>query len=149
MSLNPGDSLPATKFSIQIDGIQVAWFSQISGLSKSVDVIKHVQNNPQGTAKISMLAGITQGGQVTLTRGSDMNSDFKAWLEDGVSGNMAVARKNISVIYMDTMSNPIKRFNLTNAWCCEHKYGDLEAGSSSPLNETVTITYEDIKEVSG
>jgi phage tail-like protein len=96
-----------------------------------------------------MLAGITQGGQVTLTRGSDMNSDFKAWLEDGVSGNMAVARKNISVIYMDTMSNPIKRFNLTNAWCCEHKYGDLEAGSSSPLNETVTITYEDIKEVSG
>jgi phage tail-like protein len=148
-SLGPGDPLAAHNFAIQIDGIQCAWFSTISGLGKSVDVISHVQNNPQGQPKMSMSPGISKGGQVTLSRGSDMSSDFKTWLDEGVSGNMAVARKNISVIYMDYMGNPIKRYNLVNAWACDHKYGDLEAGAANPINETVTITYEDITEVDG
>ena len=147
--LNPGDPLTAHNFTIQIDGITCAWFSQISGLGKSVEVISHVQNNQQGQPKMSMGPGISKGGTVTLTRGSDMTEDFSNWVEEGVNGNMSVARKNISVIYMDYTGNPIKRYNLLNAWACEHKYGDLEAGSNSPVNETITITYEDIKEVKG
>jgi phage tail-like protein len=148
-NMNPGDALTAHNFSIQIDGIACAWFSSISGLGKSVEVIQHVQNNPQGQPKVSKSPGISKGGEVTLTRGSDSTEDFKTWVEEGVSGNMDVARKNISVIYMDYTGNPIKRYNLINAWACDHKYADLEAGSNTALNETVTITYEDIKEVSG
>jgi len=147
--MNPGDSLTAHNFTIQIDGIVCAWFSQISGLGKSVEVISHVQNNQQGSPKVSKSPGISKGGEVTLTRGSDSTEEFNAWVEEGVSGNMAVARKNISVIYMDYTGSPIKRFNLTNAWACDHKYGDLEAGSNNHVNETITITYEDIKEVKG
>jgi phage tail-like protein len=148
-TMNPGDSLTAHNFAIQIDGIRCAWFSKISGLGKSVKVISHTQNNPQGRPKVSKSPGTSEGGEVTLSRGSDQTADFKQWVQEGVDGNMAVARKNISVIYMDYMGNPIKRFNLINAWACDHTYGELEAGSGSPLNEDVKITYEDIEEVEG
>ena len=77
--MNPGDSLTAHNFSIQIDGIACAWFSQISGLGKTVEVILHVQNNPQGAPKVSKSPGICKGGEVTLTRGSDSTEDFKNW----------------------------------------------------------------------
>lgn len=147
MALQPGDYLTAHNFAIQIDGVQCAYVSKLSGMSLEQDVIEHVQNTAQGQPKISKMPGITKGGEVTVTRGADENQDFKNWIKASLQGNMTLARKNISIIAMDSLGNPQKRYNLTNAWCKKIAYSDMEAGAASPNEQTVVITYEDLDEV--
>jgi phage tail-like protein len=146
MSISAGNAATAHNFAIQIDGVTCAYFSKVSGLSLQQDVIEYVQNTMQGTAKVGKMPGISKGGEVTVTRGADTTNDFKNWINESLQGNMAVARKNVSIIQMDYTGTEIRRFNLINAWCRSHSYGDFEAGGASVSEETVVITYEDLVE---
>jgi phage tail-like protein len=146
MSITSGNSATVHNFAIQIDGVTCAYFSKVSGLSLEQDVIEHVQNTLQGKPRVSKMPGISRGGEVTVTRGADMTPDFKNWINQSLQGDMAVARKNVSIIQQDYMGGEIRRFNLINAWCRSHSYGDFEAGGSSVSEETVVITYEDLIE---
>ena len=146
MSISAGNSATVHNFAIQIDGVTCAYFSKISGLSLEQDVIEHVQNTIQGKPKVSKMPGITKGGEVTVHRGSDTTRDFKNWIDESLRGNMSVARKNVSIISMDYEGNELRRFNLINAWCRHHSYGDWEAGAASVAEEQVIITYEDLIE---
>jgi phage tail-like protein len=57
---------------------------------------------------------------------------------------MASARKNASIILMDYQYNPVKRYNMTNAWCSKVESSGVKAGDASALTEQVTITFEDL-----
>jgi phage tail-like protein len=142
MSLSNGDSGTIHNFAIQIDGIQVEFLSKISGLSNTQDVIKGIQNTPAGKAVVRNMPGISQGGQVTVTRGSNGSQAFTNWITSSLDGDMANARKMISIILMDYQGAEIRRFNLIDAWCSSTAYGDLVAGQASVHEETITIVYE-------
>ena len=55
---------------------------------------------------------------------------------------MANARKGGAIIVFDYEGNPIKRYNLTNAWPKSLEIGSLKAGDTNVLTEKLTITYE-------
>jgi phage tail-like protein len=142
MSLSRGDSATVHNFAIQIDGIQVEYLSSISGLSNKQDVIQHVQNTPNGMPVVRKMPGISQGGEVTVTRGRSQSRDFTRWIERSLAGDMGNARKHVSIIVMDYEGKEVTRFNLRNAWCCETTYSDMTAGQANVYEEKVTITYE-------
>jgi phage tail-like protein len=144
MSLSQGDSATVHNFAIQIDGIQVEYLSSISGLSNKQDVIQHVQNTPLGTPVVRKMPGISQGGEVTVTRGRNQSTAFSDWIKTSLAGNMGMARKNVSIIVLDYENNEVARFNLVDAWCCETSYSDMTAGQAQVYEEKVTITYEDL-----
>ena len=48
MAFMNGDSAAAHNFALQIDGVQVEYLAEVGALQLEQDVIKHVQNNPQG-----------------------------------------------------------------------------------------------------
>jgi phage tail-like protein len=144
MSLSNGDSIAAHNFSLQIDGVQVEYLAEVSALSMEQEVIKHVQNSANGKPVVKMMPGIQQGGTVTVTRGQTQSSSFSQWINESLAGNMAMARKNASIVFMDYMNNPVKRYNLRNAWCCKIESGAPKAGEASVLTEQVTITFEEL-----
>lgn len=147
--LNPGDPLPAEKFAIQIDGIQSSYIKTISGLTTSVDTINHNAIDGQGNTYNSVMPGSSKAGNFTITRGADNNDDFNTWVQQGINGETNVCRRNISVIYLDYMNNPIRRFNMQGAWCASRGLSDVEAGSSNILTETIIVHYNSIKEEKG
>jgi phage tail-like protein len=144
MSLNNGDSATVHNFAIQIDGVQVEYLSSVSGLSNKQDVIQHVQNTPNGTPVIRKMPGISQGGEVTVTRGRSQSNDFTDWIKTSLAGDMGSARKNVSIIVLDYQGSEVTRFNLVDAWCCETSYSDMTAGQAQVYEEKVTITYENL-----
>ena len=144
MSLGPGDSATVHNFAIQIDGIQVEYLTSISGLSNKQDVIQHVQNTPNGKPVVRKMPGISQGGEVTVTRGRNQSGSFTQWIQTSLAGDMASARKNVSIIVMDYTGGEVARYNLVDAWCCETSYSDMTAGQAQVYEEKVTITYEDL-----
>lgn len=144
MTLGPGDSATVHNFAIQIDGIQVEYLTSISGLSNKQDVIQHVQNTPNGKPVVRKMPGISQGGEVTVTRGRNQSGSFTQWIQTSLAGDMASARKNVSIIVMDYTGGEVARYNLVDAWCCETSYSDMTAGQAQVYEEKVTITYEDL-----
>jgi phage tail-like protein len=144
MPLNNGDSAAVHNFAIQIDGVDVEYLSSISGLTNRQEVITQVQNTPIGKPVVRKMPGISQGGEVTVTRGRTQSTAFSDWIKSSLHGDMASARKNVSIIVMDYEGSEISRFNLVDAWCCETSYGDLTAGQAQVFEEKVTITYEDL-----
>ncbi|KAF4406136.1 MULTISPECIES: phage tail protein [Streptomyces] len=145
MSLpNPDDALVALNFGIQIDGVMVEYLQKVEGLVIEQDVIEFSQNSGQGIYTTSKMPGAQKAGQVTVTRGMTDSGAFTEWINDSIQGNMSSARKNATIIMMDYEDNPVKRFNMRNAWCPKVEISPVTAGEASVLTETVTITFEEL-----
>ena len=90
------------------------------------------------------MPGVKKAGQVTVVRGMTQSASFTQWINESVAGNMAMARKNASIIMMDYMNSPVKRYNLRNAWCSKVEASTVKAGDASALTESVTIVFEEL-----
>lgn len=144
MTLGPADSLTSHNFGLQIDGVMVEYLAQVSGLTIEQDVIVSKQNSAQGKPETNLLPGVQKNGQCTVVRGMTQSSSFTTWINDSINGQMTTARKNASIIMMDYMDQPVKRYNLRNAWCSKVDASQLKAGEASALTETVTIVFEEL-----
>ncbi|MEU9417948.1 phage tail protein [Streptomyces sp. NPDC051000] len=144
MSLQPGDALTSHNFGLQIDGVMVEYLAEVSGLTLEQDVITYQQNSAQGRAEVSLLPGVQKNGQCTVVRGMTQSASFTQWINDSIRGQMSTARKNASIIMMDYQDNPVKRYNLRNAWCSKIDASTVKAGEASALTETVTIVFEEL-----
>lgn len=138
------DSAAAWNFGLQIDGVMVEYLSKVTGLERKQSVIESKQNSKQGRPHTAKGPGAPEAGECEITRASTNDNAFSKWIKDSFEGKMGAARKNATIIQMDYQNNPVRRFNLRNAWCSTQKFDDLEAGSNSPLSETITITYEEM-----
>jgi phage tail-like protein len=144
MSLQPGDALAAHNFGLQIDGVTVEYLQEVGGLSLEQDVIEYQQVSADGRPVTKKMPGAKKAGEASVTRGMTESSAFTQWINDSLAGNMASARKNASIILMDYQYNPVKRYNMTNAWCSKVESSGVKAGDASALTEQVTITFEDL-----
>lgn len=144
MSLQPGDALASHNFGLQIDGVMVEYLQEVNGLTMEQDVIEYQQVSANGKPTVKKMPGVKKAGQVTVVRGMTQSASFSQWINESVAGNMAMARKNASIIMMDFMNNPVKRYNLRNAWCSKVEASTVKAGDASALTESVTIVFEEL-----
>ena len=144
MSLQPGDALASHNFGLQIDGVMVEYLQEVNGLTMEQDVIEYQQVSANGKPTVKKMPGVKKAGQVSVVRGMTQSASFTQWINESVAGNMAMARKNASIIMMDYMNNPVKRYNLRNAWCSKVEASTVKAGDASALTESVTIVFEEL-----
>ncbi|GAA4224026.1 phage tail protein [Actinomadura meridiana] len=145
MSFRKEDSSVSHIFALQIDGVLVDYVHSVSGLEQKQSVIDYWQNDKQGGGRIGKMPGPVESSDVKVTRATTGNDAFSKWLKDSFEGKMGSARKNITFIQMNHEKQPMRRFNLRNAWCFHREFGDLESGSTTPIEETAHITYEEMK----
>ncbi|MZE75557.1 phage tail protein [Streptomyces xinghaiensis] len=144
MSLQPGDALTSHNFGIQIDGVMVEFLQEVSGLTREQDVIEYMQVSDQGKPVTKKMPGVAKAGEVTVVRGATQSSVFSEWIDTSMAGTMTSARKNATIVVMDYENNPVKRYNLRQAWARKVDTSTVKAGEASALTETVTITYEEL-----
>jgi phage tail-like protein len=141
-----GEPLTAARFELTIDGHSLAVFSELVGISSSVD-IENVRLDTNRKRKLKKLPGKRTPPTVTLKRGMTRNIELAAWHELVILGDVA-ARKNVTLTMYDVTGDPVVRYHLTNAWPSKLEIGALKAGASSVLTETVTLVAEFIQRVS-
>lgn len=144
MSLQPGDALTSHNFGLQIDGVVVEFLQEVSSLSMEQDVIEYQQVAADGRPVIKKLPGVKKAGQCSVTRGATQSSAFTEWIRASINGDMGAARKNATIMMMDYQDNPVRRYDLRNAWCSKVEISSVKAGASSALTEQVTITFEEM-----
>ncbi len=143
----PPDDLTAARFELTIDGHSIAVFSELVGISSSVQTEGLLVTKRKGTV-LKKLPGKRTPPTVTLRRGMTRNIELAAWHELVILGDVAAARKNVSLTMYNTKGDPVVRYHLTNAWPAKLEIGALKAGASSVLTETVTLVSEFMQRVS-
>jgi phage tail-like protein len=143
-----GDALTAVRFELTIDGHSLAVFSELAGISSSVDIVDYRPGTRQKQKVLKKLPGKRTPPTVTLRRGMTRNIEMAAWHELVILGDVAAARKNVTLTMYNEKGDPVVRYHLTNAWPSKLEIGALKAGASSVLTETVTLVAEFMQRVS-
>lgn len=136
------------KFIVEIDGFIRAGFNKISGLKRTVDVTEYREGADNDTKR--KLPGQTKFDNVTFERGQSNDSDFIDWANeifklDSVDGQNPPAdtfRKRVVIYLKDKAGTRVKKWTLKDAWPAEVADGDLDAGSSDVLPETLVLAHE-------
>ncbi|WP_170305100.1 phage tail protein [Kitasatospora viridis] len=139
--------MSASTFVIQVDGIQVASFSELSGINTEVEPVEYISSGVGGIVHTKQY-GKTKPPAVTLARGLDTQTYMWAWHQAVLMGDPA-ARKTCSLQLFAAGSSPksatpIITYVLENAWPSRLEIGAMRAGSTDVINETVTLYCDQI-----
>jgi phage tail-like protein len=135
----PNDALTAARFSLTIDGVEIASFSELQGITSEVEPIEFLEGDETRLGKL-------KPPTVVLKRGKNQGLELWAWHEAVRSGDIAAARKSVSLVMYNTQDKPVAHYHLENAWPSKLEIGGLNArGSEVVLTETVTIVAERIQ----
>lgn len=130
------------RFRIEIAGIQVAAFSEASVPDVTVDTVDY----REGTDPIYKrpLSGLTTYGRLTLKKGLTDGLDMYAWQQQvsQLGSASPTAKKNISLVLMDTDASEKARWNVINAWPVKYETTGLNASSSDVLVETLELVMD-------
>jgi phage tail-like protein len=143
----PNDAIASSHFSVEIDGLEIAQFSELSGITSEIEVIELKENSFDGRPVIKKLPGARKPPSITLKRAKNTSMDLWNWHQAMTQGNIAEARKNGSVVLYDFQYGEVARYNFFNGWVSKVSMGTAKAGSNEVLMEEVTITCEEIERV--
>jgi phage tail-like protein len=144
--LAPGDAITAARFSIVIDGYQIASFSELVGITTEVEPVELLESTEK-EVMMKKLPGKKKPPTLTLKRGKNQSMELWLWHEAVLQGDIMAARKSCSLVMYATDGTPVARYHLEMAWPSKLEVGALKAGASEVLMETVTLVCEHIQRV--
>jgi phage tail-like protein len=125
-------------FVVEIDGIQLAGFSECSGLSAETAVIEYREANEP--ARVRKLPGLTKYTAIVLKRGLTQSRDLWNWYRTVINGN--VQRRSGIIVLLGEERNPVARWRFTDGWPSKWEGPSLNAKTSEVAIETLEITHE-------
>jgi phage tail-like protein len=145
MGLDNFDAAVAHSFGIEIDGIQIKHFMEVSDLKVEHNTTDLISNTADGKRVIRRLnTGGKPPGEITVTRGFSEDRGFSDWFSK-VGKGLPGARKGGAIIVFDYSGKEIARWTFSNAFPKSYSTGGLKAGDTNVLTEKVTIVFEDLE----
>lgn len=147
--------LAKMNFLVSVDQASgAAAFSEVTGIDATVDVVKFRQGNFSSLAPVK-IQGLVKHGNITLKMGYTWDRDFKAWVQNCVSGHRGEPpRRDVTIELIDivagtpqsTVETPTGGlvWLLKGAWVTKYTGPDLNATASEVAMETVELAYEEI-----
>lgn len=129
-----------SQFGLEIDGVELARFTSVSGLGYESEVVTFQDALADGKIVTRKRPGRINFGDITLKRGLSADNSLVDWYQSVVDG--AVERKSGSIVIYDQTSSEIGRWNFEEAWISKWSASDLDAGSDDIMIEEITIAHE-------
>ena len=140
------EAITAARFSITIDGYEIASFSELQGITTSVEVVDQYESSDTSVIHRKH-PGRAAPPTITLKRGKNASMELWSWHEAVLMGDMAAARRSCSLVMYAADGRPVARYHMEHAWPAKIEIGGLKAGASEMLMETVTLVCEHIQRV--
>ena len=129
-------------FLVEIDGIVQAGFTKVRIPEAMVDVIEYREGGDLPLAA-RKLPGRVHFGNVVLKWGATASNDLYKWwkkIQDGITD-----RRNMSIVLLDRARNPVKRWNVRNAFPMLYRVAPLDARGHEVLVERLEIANEGVE----
>lgn len=128
-------------FRVEIDGVQIAGFSECSGLDTEIAVIEYREGDDK--AGIRKLPGLAKFGDIVLKRGIGKSNELHTWLRNIING--VPDRRNGFVVLMDADRTEVARWKFSNAWIRKLEGPRLNARGNDVAIETIELCCEDLE----
>jgi phage tail-like protein len=134
------DPLASYSFFVDITGVTVAQFKEVTGLGISVGIVENRANQVGGQPVLQKMPGSIKYDDIHLSRGKVSDPAFWTWMKTVQEGKVSEARKDGSIILYDYAHGEVTRYNFFDAWPSRVEIGKLTAGADTVLLETVVLT---------
>ncbi len=146
-NVSNNDAFAARNFAIEVDGVTIAQFTELSGLTSEIEVTELKENGPDGKLIIKKIPSNSKPPTITLKRAKNVSMELSKWHDLARKGKIKEARKNGSIILYDFENGEVARWNFVNAWPSKLSVGSLKAGSNDVVTEEATIVTESCERV--
>ncbi len=133
------DALVGGHFSVEIDGINVGNFKEVSGLNSETEVVEDRGGKDKTAHKIP---GKLRYQNIVLKRGWTGSPELWKWRKSVIDGK--VERKSGSIILYNSEDKEMLRYNFFEGWPCKWEGPSLTGGSTETMIETVEIVHEGV-----
>jgi phage tail-like protein len=129
------------RFLVEIDGLVVAGFSEVSGLQAETQI----ENYREGGVNdyVHKLAKETTYPNITLKKGITDSDVLWKWHQDVVSGK--IERRSGYIVLLDSEGNETWRWNFVDAYPAKWSGPDLRAENSAVALESIELVHNGIK----
>jgi phage tail-like protein len=133
-------------FTVEIDGLTVAWFEAVSGLEAEIGVVEQHEGGSINVADQS--PGKVKFPAFTLSIGVTDNRELYDWwlqVYDAAanSGQPDNAyKKNISIVQKDRDGSTKRKWDCFECWPSKFKAGEWDAKAEENVMQEITITYK-------
>lgn len=129
-------------FSVEIDGVTVAGFSEADLPEGRIEAIAY-REGTDGTSAARLLPGRVDYGPLVLRRGFDGDRQLFQWWHAVAQGTLD--RRNVSVVLLDEQRQEVARWNLRRAWPSKWEGPALRALGNEVAIETLELVHEGIE----
>lgn len=126
------------KFLVEIDGLVVGGFTEVSGLQAELEV-ETFREGGQNTFQHKLPGALKYTGNIVLKRGVTDSETLWSWQQDVASG--VVERRNGSIVLLDAAGDEQWRWNFAAAYPVKWTGPSLKAGSSETAVETLELAH--------
>ena len=128
-------------FIVELDGIDVAGFTEIGGIAAESDIIEYREGADQPTAR--KLPGLLTYSNITLKKGYTTNTELWDWRKTTLHG--MTERKGGAIILLDEARQPVLRWNFVNGWVSKYEGPGLNSTTNEAAIEAIEISHEGVE----
>lgn len=128
-------------FLVEVQGLTVAGFTEVSGITSESDVIEYREGSD--AARMRKLPALFKFGNITLKRGYTLNRELWEWRKTTLDG--VTARKDGAVVLLDEARVPRLRWEFFQAWITKYEGPALNATANEAAIESIELAVEDVQ----
>lgn len=126
------------RFQVEIDGLVVAGFSEVSGLEVEVATVEYEEGGRND--RVRELPGRVSHPHLELRRGLTQSPELIDWMRDVTAG--LIERKNVSVFLLDTEGLPQWGWQFEGAYPVRYSGPELRADQGEVAVETLELAHQ-------
>lgn len=128
-------------FLVEVEGLTVAGFTEVSGLTAESDIIEYREGSDP--PRMRKLAALGKFGGITCKRGITLNRELWEWRRTTLQG--ATVRRNGAVVLLDEAREPRLRWEFFEAWISKYEGPALNATANEAAIESIELAVEDVQ----
>jgi phage tail-like protein len=134
---------PAFRFVVELDGLLVGGFSEVTGLQSEIEVIPYSEGGVNDY--LHYFPKSTKHPRITFKRGITKSSELWDWYAAAQNGK--ITRKGGSIILNHPSGNEVCRWNFMEAFPVKWSGPDMNATSTGVAIESIEIVHRGLKTI--
>jgi phage tail-like protein len=126
-------------FQLQIDGVPLGAFSEVSGLTAEGDAVDYREGTDL-QPNVRKLTGLRKYSNITLKRGYTQDQSLWRWYGNIVNGQ--ADRRDVTIVLMNEARQPELRWHAENAWVNKIEAPSFKAAGNEIAMESVELVHE-------
>ncbi|MGZ4538536.1 MAG: phage tail protein [Blastococcus sp.] len=140
------DPFAGLRFRVQLEGLDVGGFSEVSGLEAVVETTAYREGG-ENTFEHRLAGPVAYPRNVTLRRGLTDSAEFWDWLDQVGLG--VVIRRNVTITLLDSDGEPALLWDCRQAFPVRWSGPDLDATAPVVAFETLELAHHGITRARG